>query len=274
MIKIVFFDIDGTLTSKGNYIPESTVKAIGKLKENNIEVVIASGRPAILLEDIAKKLNVDSYISMNGQYIVYRGEVIERNPLPMASVDRLVDFANNRDDGLIICTEDELIINSRISLNPESWFLKFIKKFSFLVPKSIEMKIRKKAMKEKINKSDYENKEIYMVNLNVQQMKEEAYRQEFEEFHFTRANKEAMDVVNQGVSKAKGIEKLLKYLKMNREDTMAFGDGLNDLEMIKYAGIGIAMENGFEELKKNADYVTDSVFNDGIMKGLKKYDLI
>lgn len=274
MTKIVFFDIDGTLTSKGNYIPESTVKAIQKLKENNIETVIATGRPVILLADIAERLKIDSYISMNGQIIVYKGKVIEQNPLPITQVDQLVEFANNRNDGLIICTEDELIINSRLSLNPDTWYLKLLKKFSFLVPDSIQMMVRKRAMKEKIDKSDYENKEVYMVNLNVNRINEKVYREKFNDFHFTRANEETMDVVNQGVTKGKAIEKLADHLKLDREDTMAFGDGLNDLEMIKYAGKGIAMENGFDELKKNADYVTDSVSDDGIMKGLKKYNLI
>ncbi|MDN6195188.1 MAG: Cof-type HAD-IIB family hydrolase [Atopostipes suicloacalis] len=274
MTEIVFFDIDGTLTTKGNNIPESTIKAIAKLKANNIEPVIATGRPPILMADIAEKLNIDSYISMNGQYIVYKGDPVELNPLSISSVDRLVDFANEREDGLILCTEDELIINSRILLNPKSWYLKILKKLSFLVPKSLEMKIREKAMKEKIKKTDYENKEIYMVNLNVDRIGEESYRKNFDEFHFTRANEHAMDVINQGVSKARGIEKLLKYLKVEQKDTVAFGDGLNDLEMIEYVGKGIAMKNGFEELKAKADFVTDSVFDDGIMKALKKINLI
>lgn len=274
MTKIVFFDIDGTLTSEGNYIPETTIKAIAKLKENGVQPVLATGRPPLLIADIAKELGIDSYISMNGQYIVYKGEVIESHPLAIHQVDELVRFANEREDGLILCTEDELIINSRISLHPNSWSLKLLKKLADYIPPRLALAIREKAMKEKIKKTDYENKTIYMVNLNVDRRNEKEYLEQFNFFHFTRANEQMMDVINHGISKAKGVEKLLEHLEVKVEDTIAFGDGLNDLEMIKFVGTGIAMENGFAELKEAADLVTDSVFDDGLMKGLKKIGLI
>ena len=274
MTKIVFFDIDGTLTSKGDYIPETTIQAIKELKKNNIKTVIATGRPPLLITDIANELNIDSYISMNGQYVVYEGKVIESNPLTIEDVDQIVAFANKREDGLILCIEDELIINSRISLHPKSLYLKMVKKLAAFIPMRLEMLIREAAMRQKIKKSDYKNKDVYMLNLNVDQKNENDYLENFVQLDFTRANEENMDVINRGVSKAKGIEKLLDHLKIDAKDTIAFGDGLNDLEMIQFVGTGIAMENGFEELKESADLVTDSVFNDGIMKALKKLKLI
>lgn len=274
MTEIVFFDIDGTLVTEGNQIPEATVQAVAQLKKNGIQPVLATGRPPLLITDIAEKLNINSYISMNGQYIVYEGEVIESNPLSIDLVDRLVDFANRREDGVILCTENELIINSRLSIKPNSWYLKLLKSFAHLIPKKIEIKFREKAMKKKIKKTDYEDKEIYMLNLNVNQEAEKDYVKKFESLDFTRANEYNMDVINKGVSKAKAIEKLLKHLNVEVKDTIAFGDGLNDLEMIKFVGTGIAMENGFEELKEAADFVTSSVFNDGITKALKGMKLI
>lgn len=274
MTKIVFFDIDGTLASRGNYIPETTIEAITELKKNNIKPVLATGRPPLLMADIAKELNIDSYISMNGQYIVLEGRVIESNPIAIDLVDELIEFANRREDGVIVCTEKEIIINSRISLSPDSWYLKALKKLASFIPTRFELAIREVAMKQKIKKSDYKNKEIYMVNLKVGRKDEASYLANFENLHFTRASEHTMDAINQGVSKAKGIEKLLKYLNVKLEDTVAFGDGLNDLEMIEYVGKGIAMGNAFEELKEKADFVTDSVLNDGIMKALKELNLI
>lgn len=270
----MFFDIDGTLVTQGNQIPETTVQAIEQLKRNGIQPVLATGRPPLLITDIAEKLNINSYISMNGQYIVYEGEVIESNPLSMNLVDQLVNFANQREDGVILCTESELIINSRLSINTKSWYLKLLKYFAHFIPKKIEIKFREKAMKKKIKKSDYEEKKIYMLNLNVDQEAEKDYVKNFESVNFTRANEYNMDVINKGVSKAKAIEKLLNHLDIEAKDTVAFGDGLNDLEMIEFVGTGIAMENGFEELKEAADFVTSSVFNDGIKKALKRMKLI
>lgn len=274
MTQIVFFDIDGTLTSKGNEIPKTTIQAINKLKKNGIQPVLATGRPPLLIAEIAEKLEIDSYISMNGQYIVYEGEVIESNPLVKESVDQLVSFANKRKDGVILCTENELIINSRLSIDPNSWYLKLFKRFAHFIPDPIALRFRDAAMKKEINRSDYEGKEIFMLNLNVNQETEKKYVKEFTDLHFTRANEYNMDVINKGVSKAKAVKILLKHLDVEVNDTIAFGDGLNDLEMIKFVGTGIAMANGFEELKEAADFVTDSVSNDGIMKALKKFQLI
>lgn len=274
MTQIVFFDIDGTLASKGNYIPASTVEAIEKLKEKDIHLVLATGRPPLLIAEIAQKLDINSYISMNGQYILYEGEVLEANPLLIESVDQLIHFANEREDGLVLCTENELIINSRLSINPQSWYLKLLKKVAHIIPSRLELAIRSAAMKQKIKKADYVDKDIYMVNLKVNRKDELEYVQHFEEFHFTRANEQTMDVINHGVSKAKAVEKILTHLKIGAEDAVAFGDGLNDLEMIEFVGTGIAMQNGFDELKEAADIVTDSVTNDGILKGLQKIKLL
>ena len=70
------------------------------------------------------------------------------------------------------------------------------------------------------------------------------------------------------------FQKLLEHIEGTVEDTIAFGDGLNDMEMIQYAGIGVAMENGRSELKAQADIVTDTVWDDGIYKGLDKLGLL
>lgn len=83
-----------------------------------------------------------------------------------------------------------------------------------------------------------------------------------------------MDIISKGISKATGVERLSAELGVDRDYTYAFGDGLNDIEMIQYVGTGVAMANGFKELKVAADIVTDSVFKDGISKGLKRLELI
>lgn len=270
----MFFDIDGTLTSKGNYIPETTIQAIAQLQKKGIQPVLATARPPLLLVDIAKKLKINSYISMNGQYIVYEGEVIEVNPLAIELVDRLVAFANAQNDGIILCSDKELIINSRLSVKPSAWYLKAVKKAARFIPTRLEIAIREAMMQQKIKKSDYANKDIYMMNLNVNRMDEAIYIEHFPRLHFTRANEHTLDVINQGVSKAKAVTTLLQHLQVDPAETIAFGDGLNDLEMIELVGLGIAMGNSFEELKIAADLVTDSVFEDGIMKALKKIKLI
>lgn len=274
MKKLVFFDIDGTLTTKSNYIPETTIQAINQLKRKGISPVIATGRPPLLIDEISERLGIDSYIAMNGQYIVYEGKVIYSNPIAIDLVDQVVEFAKLRKDGIILCAERELIINSSLSLNSESISLKLLKKLAYLIPEKIQLKVMNQMMKKGPEKSDYQDKEIFMMNLNVGQLGEKEYTRELESLHFTRANKDSMDIINEGVSKASAVEIVLNYLDIKIENSFAFGDGLNDLEMLKFVGTGVAMGNAFEELKNAADLVTESVSDDGVQKALKKLELI
>lgn len=274
MKKLVFFDVDGTLTTKSNYIPETTIQAINQLKRKGVSPVIATGRPPLLIDEISERLGINSYIAMNGQYIVYEGKVIYSNPIAIDLVDQVVEFAKLRKDGIILCAERELIINSSLSLNSESISLKLLKKLAYLIPEKIQRRVMNQMMKKGPRKSDYQDKEIFMMNLNVGQLGEKEYIQKLEKLHFTRANKDSMDIINEGVSKASAVEIVLDYLDIKIENSFAFGDGLNDLEMLKFVGTGVAMGNAFEELKNAADLVTESVSDDGVQKALKKLELI
>src|SRR5699024_1098951 len=79
--KIVFFDIDGTLVNDEKNIPTSAKKAIETLKQNNVYVVIATGRAPFMFENIRQELGIDSFVSFNGQYVVFEGETIYENPI-------------------------------------------------------------------------------------------------------------------------------------------------------------------------------------------------
>lgn len=275
MKKLVFFDIDGTLVTRNNHIPSSTIEAVEQLKLNGGIPVIATGRAPVLMREISKKLKIDSYIAMNGQYIVHEGEVIYSNPIDMDLVDQVVKVANERHDGILLSTADEIVANSLISLVNRGSLYTFLKGLVGIIPERVKLKLWKSLMKKTPEKSDYENKEIYMMNINANQDEELEYEKIFaEQLTFTRANEMSMDIVNKGVSKATGAKKMISALGVHRQNTFAFGDGLNDMEIIQFVGTGVAMENGFEELKATADFVTDSVFNHGIANGLKKLELI
>ena len=90
----------------------------------------------------------------------------------------------------------------------------------------------------------------------------------------TRWNPLFTDVVPQGSSKAVGIDKIIEHYGISLDETMAFGDGGNDMAMLRHAGIGVAMGNAGDEVKAVADYVTDSVDKDGIWNALRHFDVI
>ena len=275
MRRIVFFDIDGTLVTRNNHIPKSTVKAITALKQRNTIPVLATGRPPVLIEEIAEELKIDSYIAMNGQYIVYEGKVIYANPIDTHLVDAMVEIATAKQDGILLSTSDELIANSLISLVNRDSLYPFLKGFVGLIPDRLQASLLNRLMKKVPKKEEYKNKEIYMININGGQEKEWEYERVFGKYlTFTRANEMTMDIINKGVSKATGAQQMIKQLNIARSNTYAFGDGLNDLEMIELVGTGVAMANGFQGLKATADFVTASAFDDGNFKGLKELKLI
>ncbi len=275
MKKIVFFDIDGTLVTRNNHIPKTTIEAVDRLKRNGIIPVIATGRAPILIWEIAEKLKINSYIAMNGQYIMHEGEAIYSNPIATDLVHEVVEFARENRDGILLSTENELIANSAISLVNRGTLFAFLKGLVGLIPRRIQVSMWKRMMKKAPEREDYEDKNIFMMNINASQKEQVLYEEAFGEIlTFTRANPLSMDIINKGVSKATGAEMMMDILGISPQDTYAFGDGLNDIEMLQLVGTGIAMENGFEELKATADLITDSVFNDGISKGLQKLELI
>lgn len=275
MKKVVFFDIDGTLVTRNNQVPKTTIKAIEQLKQNGVTPIIATGRSPLLIKEIAQTLNIDSYISMNGQYIVHEGKVVYSNPIEMDLVDQVVKVAVERDDGILLSTNDEIIANSLISLATRGKFFVFMKGLVRIIPEKIKLKLWERMMSNAPEKKDYADKEIFMMNINANPEKGLEYEELFSDvLTFTRANDISMDIISKGISKATGIQQMMDILGVDRANTFAFGDGLNDMEMLQYVGTGVAMANGYDALKEIADHVTDSVFNHGIAKGLKALELI
>lgn len=274
MKKIVFFDIDGTLVSRQNYIPESAKRAIKELKKQGILPVIATGRAPLLLEEVRAKLDIESYISMNGQYVVLEGKTIFANPLDESVVTRFTEVASKYNNGVMLCGDRDVFSNALLSLAKRSSVWNVLKGIGKLVPGRIQLSLFRRAMKKPPKPEEYAGKPIYQIILEASSDRETFYREEFSDLNFTRSNAYTLDVISSGISKASGIEVLIEKLGIKREDTYAFGDSLNDLEMLKYVGTGVAMGNGLPEVKNAADLVTADVTKDGIEKALKELALI
>lgn len=274
MTKIVFFDIDGTLVNKRNTIPESTKRAIKKLKEKGNIPVIATGRAPMLIDEIRQELDIDSYIAMNGQLAMHNGDVLFHNPIDSDIVSRLTDKAVNQKNGIILCGAKDIFSNSLVSLAKRSSVWSILKGLGKIIPGHLQLSLFKKVIKKPPNPEKYAGKPIYQVILEASSEDEKAYKHAFPELHFARSNKYTVDVISGGISKATGIEVFLKELGISRSETYGFGDSPNDLEMLKFVQTGVAMDNGWDSVKKVADYVTASVDEDGIEKGLKHFNLI
>ncbi|MBY6036476.1 Cof-type HAD-IIB family hydrolase [Fictibacillus nanhaiensis] len=255
--KIVFFDIDGTLVNERKEIPESTKESIVQLKKNGVHVAIATGRGPFMFEPIRKELAIDSFVSFNGSYVVFQDEVIHKTPLSAEFIHKIEEEAKTAGHPLVYldhqkatCNADdhEVIRNCTYNLMPN---------YPMYHP------------------GFYEDNEVYQVLLFCQEDQEKGYRDSYKgTFDFIRWHEDALDILPTGGSKAKGIEAFMEKMNIKQENVFAFGDALNDIEMLTAAGTGIAMGNGLKEAKEAADYVTRSVDEDGIYYGLKHFGLI
>lgn len=256
--KIIFFDIDGTLYSHNqNCIPKSTINSIKKLRDNGYKIALCSGRSLYLLNQlkILDYIEVDYMVLINGTLVIdNKNNIIYKKPFNPITLDKLIKRTRELNGELGILTSNDLFrLDEKIDL--------IIKGYA---PLHIPIPIRK----------EYQNKEVYQCNLFIDDDKFYLFKDLSHELEFIHLLDYGYDVLVKGESKVKGIQKLLEYLNISKEETIAFGDGNNDLGMIEYVGLGIAMGNSVNLLKKKAKYVTTSIDNDGIYHALKIFKLI
>lgn len=278
MYKLVFFDIDGTLLTERKKIPNSARKAIQDLKNKGIIPVIATGRAPFRIDEILASLDIQTHITLNGQYVVYEGEVIHQNPLSVDSVKRLALAAETNKQRIAFCGSDEILGTSMVTFGQKGLLKKMIQRVPIAPPKKVMQLVTKYVGSSKrvkpILPHYYENRVIYQCIIHTTEEYDTFYQEAFPDCHFTRWNPYSVDVISKGMSKAVGIQKLIEHIGIDMSETVAFGDGLNDIEMLQTVGMGIAMENGRVELKEIADDVTASPENHGILKGLQKLHLL
>lgn len=252
---IVFFDLDGTLFNNQLDILPSTYQAIEKLKQNNIMPMISTGRTPLEVIDLMEDTKIDSIIGMNGQVVIYKGEVIFTNNIDKNVITRLYEYSMNKNNIPLAFYNYKMM---RVSESSESAqkFYNFLKQDVPPVDDEIYLK-----------------EPIQMLLLLCEEG-ETPYREHFPELTFIRNTPYCVDIFNHGGSKGRGINELLKTKGFDDVPTYAFGDGLNDFEMFLTVDHPIAMGNAVEALKEKAEYVTDTNNNDGIAKALKKFGLI
>lgn len=247
---IVFFDIDGTLINEDKQVPEDTVRAVAELKATGVEAVISTGRAPYFFQPIAEQLGINSFISLNGAYVVYQGQVVYKRVIPRTSIEQLVKHASQHNHSLVY--QGDQFYYSNTEENP-------------YVFNSISTL---KVDHPHFDPDFWKGSDVFQAFLHCTEEEEAVYKDVFPDLRLVRWHPEAMDVMPVGGSKAQGIEFLLDSLNLKPSQAVAFGDGLNDIEMLSYVGLGIAMGNSHPELFQHADYITTSVDEQGIRNGL------
>ena len=253
---IVFFDIDGTLLDDRNQIPEDTKQAVAQLKQTGTKVAIATGRAPYHLKPVADELGIDMFVSFNGSYVVAGDQVVYANPLRKESLAMLEEKAKANDHPLVFLSAETCYAN--VEHHP-----RIIESFHYL---SLEPPAYHRCF--------WQEEPIYQVFLHCQAHEEPNYLDDLVHFTSIRWHPYALDILPGGGSKAKGIAALLDHLGIPPEQAVAFGDGLNDKEMLSFVGMGIAMGNAHEELKPYAKWITRDVRDGGIRYGLERIGLL
>lgn len=257
----VFFDYDGTLADekKGIYYPtDTTKKALKKLKENGYFVALATGRAKCYVPNVG--IDFDGYVTVNGACAEIGEKIVYEK---FIEPDKLSELIREFDKmGLYYSLETHDICYANEPENEK--FVAMLENFN--ISKEVYVKLNKSSLPSTLK-----------LNLVYNSEREtERLAELFKGFFVFEKHRKfpSCDVSQKGITKATGIKNLSESLFIARENIYAFGDGENDFEMIKYAGHGVAMGVHAESLDKAADYVTDTVEDEGIYKALKKYDLI
>ncbi len=259
-IKAVFFDIDGTLFRKETGIlPASVTPALKALKSSGVMVAIATGRSEPIFPELIRALidevGIDLLVSTNGQYVSYQGQKLVEYTVSTEEIEQMLPVIQSY--GLMhgFVSREHLVT----SIDHEA-----IRSALYHVGEYI------------IAPDYYQNHAIHQLVLFADKQFDLALAQEPEltGYKLVPWRKNAYDLLPEQASKTRGIMAAVDKLGIKREEIMAFGDGLNDLEMIDYAGVGIAMSDSHADLLAIADTTTATLEEDGIAKALIRYGLI
>lgn len=263
MKKLFFFDIDGTLIDCENgieSIPISTRNLLDRLKKQGDDVFLATGRCKCFILDGVIDYPFSGIVSCNGAYVEYNGKTVYKKVIPIDAIKKTHELCLKKHFAYYFESNDFIYILNRTN------------------PKHLEFQ-EKWLMKDEIliDSFDLDKIETYIGMIVVNNEEDvDIMIQELSPYFDIQRHQTGLsfDLTLKGESKAKGIRKLVGALGESMEQTIAFGDGRNDIEMLSEVQIGVAMGKAAEEAKKAAQYVTDDVSNDGIMKALVHFSLL
>ncbi|HIZ43060.1 MAG TPA: Cof-type HAD-IIB family hydrolase [Candidatus Gemmiger excrementigallinarum] len=257
-IRIAFFDIDGTLLPfRAGALPDSTQKALAALRRRGVKVFIASGRPPIHLPLLhaLDGIPFDGYVTMNGQYCYLAdGTQLYSHAIDPAALRTLLPYIQREKISVGFIEKDRSTFNLINERSAE--FCQRMQQYTGDVAACIEAA------------------PIYQLSAFLPADKQQDFLASCPGCVAVRWNDDFADVLPAGGGKTEGLAHVLKALGLTREQAIAFGDGGNDVEMLRYAGIGVAMGNACPEAKAAADYITDDVTADGLANGLRHFGLI
>ena len=263
--KVLVLDIDGTLTNSQKEITDNTRRAIWDAVMRGHKIMLASGRPTPGMYRYERELELARYggylLSYNGARIVEcrTGEVIYQRTLPLGLLPGLYRYARQHHMGLGTYLGDVVIS----AFEPDEYI-------------QWEAKINGLPIRVVDHFVEFVDFDIQKCLMTAPGEQAAVYERELQERYgqmasIYRSEPYFVEVMPKDVTKASSIEKMLPVLGVDREHVICCGDGYNDISMIRYAGLGVAMANAQTVVKEAADYITTSNDEDGIVQVIRKF---
>ena len=281
MIKLVASDLDGTIISKNNTIVESNLKAINDLNNKNIDFVICTGKTYPIIKGLCSKFNASYGIFGNGNQIINlkTGKEIYKKLLTDSEINSCIDIARSNKLHVHLYTDNEIVSEELKYMDLRNYKLQQNEYHDSALGITLVSDIKQYLMFNKVNVcklvissendlSNIKNKILQNEDLSVTTIKKYGkYKDEVIDKEY-----EYLDISPKGINKSTALKILGDYLKIDANEIMAVGDNLNDLEMVKNSGVGVAVANAYDELKAVAKYTTNNpVENGGFAEAVYKF---
>lgn len=264
--KILILDIDGTLTNSRKEITPKILNAMQQIQEAGHIIMIASGRPTHGVKWVADALQLEKYggyiLSFNGARIINAKtkEVMYQQLFPKEYMKSLYEYALAHDMGFVTYENTSLLCGTRLDD-----YMEFEARLNHLQLKQVDnlieyvdFDINKCLMTARESEAPDLEKELAAMYQN--------------QLSIYRSEPFFIEAMPLGVDKAASLERLFQMIGFDKRDAIACGDGFNDVSMIQYAGLGVAMANAQEDVKKKADLVTKkSNDEDGLLEIVENY---
>lgn len=295
MYKLIAIDIDGTLLKNDKTISALTIKAIKEARAKGIKIVLSTGRPIQGLEKYAKQLDIisneDYGIACSGAFVQCLGtkEVVFESTLSFDDMQYLYNVAKQLKITLnILLQKEALILTPTLNITSQLEAL-----LSDLDMRVIDFSTLNKDIT--INRAVYINENIDFKEHLIGVVKRNHYKltipeiptgndslvldmentpkELFNRFTVLRPSSNTLEILSKGVTKGTGIQLIAEKLGIDKDEVICIGDSGNDIDMINFAGLGVAMGNATTQIKETADFVTLSNEEDGVAHVINKFIL-
>lgn len=281
MIKLVASDLDGTIIGRDNNIVENNFKAINDINSKNIDFVICTGKTYPIIKGMCSKFNASYGIFGNGNQIINlkTGEEIYKKLLTTDEINSCIDISRAHNLHIHIYTDNEIVTEELKYMDLRNYKLQQDKYYDTSLGITIVNDIKQYLAFNTVNVC----KLVISSDTDLSSVKAEILSKE--DISVTTIKKygdykdkiidkeyEYLDITPKNINKNTALKVLKNYLNIENSEVMAIGDNLNDLDMVKNSGVGVAVANAYDELKQVAKYTTNNtVENGGFAEAVYKF---